>query len=496
MSSKVLWALVGGFLFGVFLRTLFPLGHAFVWFAFLLSASAAACAFVEREKWQALIIVAVGLAAFALGLLRMESATLRGDLELTRRLGSNVVLVGYVEDESDVRETNVRLHVEVHTLIQKGGADIPIKAGVLIVAPAHTEVAYGDSVRAEGKLGLPEAFDTSEGREFDYPMFLARDGILYTLSFAKVETLGENHGNILKAVAIRVKQEFLRGLQAVLPEPEAGLGGGITVGDKRSIGKELSTIFQSVSLIHVIVLSGYNITLVINAVRRALLHAPRLFQYSGIALSVVFVVLMTGGASSAVRAGAMALIAVFARATGRTYLAGRILGVVAAGMVLWNPFTLVFDPGFQLSVLATLGLILFTPVFAARLLWVPEKFGLREILASTLGTQLMDLPLLLYRNGLFSIVAPPANLLALVAVPYAMFASIIAGIGGVFFGSLALPLALPALALLWYIIEVAKSFAALPFAALAVPAFSAWWLVPVYTFIFGFVAFHKRSGQS
>ncbi len=504
MASRILWAVVGGFLVGVFARSLghsptgeafIPFGWAFVWFTLLLAVAALLLSFFDRAKIKSLLVIAAALAAFAAGIMRMESAALSGDPHLAEYLGSSVVLVGIVADEPDVREANVRIHVEATSLISKNGSQDAIKAGVLAIAPAHTEIAYGDTVRVEGKLGLPESFDTTFGRQFNYPMFLAKDGIVYTLSFAKVETSGENHGNILKAAAIRVKQEFLRGLQAVLPEPEAGLAGGITVGDKRSIGKELTATFQTVSLIHVVVLSGYNITLVINAVRRTLLFVPRPFQYGGIGLSVIFVVLMTGGAASAVRAGAMALIAVFARATGRVYLAGRILGVVAFGMVLWNPFTLAFDPGFQLSVLATLGLIIFTPIFAERLQWLTERFGLREIAASTLGTQLMVLPLLLYQNGLMSFVALPANMLALIAVPYAMLTSIIVGIFGMILGSFAIPLGAPALALLAYIIAVAQSFAALPFAAVSVSAFSAWWLVPVYATLLLLVLIITRRNE-
>ena len=324
-------------------------------------------------------------------------------------------------------------------------------------------------------------------------MFLAKDGILYTLSFARVEPIGNNAGNPLKKGAIWVKQKFLHGLQSALPEPEAGLAGGITVGDKRSIGKDLSDTFIRTSLIHVVVLSGYNITIVINMLRRMMMALPRAIQYGGIAFSVLFIVLMTGGAPSATRAGAMALIAVFARATARTFIAVRILGVVAAAMVLWNPMYLAFDPGFQLSALATLGLVLFTTPIAERLSRIPEKFGLREIISSTLGTQLMVLPLLLYQNGIFSVVALPANLLALVAVPYAMFASVIAALAGMIAGPFAIFFAAPALALLWYILAVAQFFASLPFASVSVPAFSAWWMFGAYALLLGGYFYYQKK---
>jgi competence protein ComEC len=481
MGSRILWAVVGGFLVGVFVRSFVPIGFAFAGFAALLAVTALLLSRTTRGT----LVIAVALLAFAAGIARMDAASLSGDPVLTQKLDSKVTLEGMVSAEPDVRETGTRISVAVSALVEKDGTRIPVNAGVLILAPPHTEIAYGDRVRVSGTLQLPQAFDTGEGRQFDYPEYLAASGIAYELDFAQIDRTGENDGNILQAAAINAKELYLRGENAVLADPEAALAGGITVGDKRSIGPELTGVFERDSLIHMVVLSGYNITVVINAVRWLLQLLPRSVQYGGAASAVVFFILMSGGASSAVRAGAMALIAVFARATGRVYLADRILGVVAFCMVLYNPFTLAFDPSFQLSALATIGLIAFTPMFDAHLRWLPEGFGLREIAASTLGTQLAVLPFLLYQNGQMPLYALPANLFALAPVPLAMLLSFIAAAGGMIFGSLATPLAFPAYALLWYIIAVAKFFAALPFSGVSIGAFGAWLMFAAYAAMFG-----------
>ncbi len=154
-------------------------------------------------------------------------------------------------------------------------------------------------------------------------------------------------------------------------------------------------------------------------------------------------------------------------------------------MVLHNPYLLVFDPGFQLSVLATLGLILFASHIEKLLVFVPKRFSLREIAAATITTQLLVLPLLLYSNGQLSIVSLPANMLALIAVPAAMLFSAIAAVIGMLIGSWGTLLAFPAYILLRYIVEVADSFASLPFASVSIPAFSPFILVPIYLAIFG-----------
>lgn len=492
-----MWAIVGGFLIGVFARSFFALGLAFVGFAILLAFAMLALSLIETHKCASVVIMAVALIAFALGIVRMNMVVLTGDPALTSAVGSQVTLEGVVTQEPDARDKSTRVSVSTDTLITKY-KKTDVRAGVLVEAPPHADIQYGDRVRAFGTLRLPQAFDTGLGRQFDYPSYLAVGGIGYELAFAQIERVTDDAGNfagggnILKSLAIHVKELYLRGEDAALPEPEAALAGGITVGDKRSVGPELTAVFQRDSLVHMIVLSGYNITVVLNTVARLLAWAPRIAQFGASGMVVVFFILMSGGASSAVRAGTMALLAVLARATGRLYLAGRVLGVVAFAMVLWNPWTLAFDPSFQLSALATLGLIAFTPVFAARLQWLTEKFGLREIAASTLATQSTVLPLLLYQNGTLSLVALPANLLALAPVPFAMLFSFIAALGGMALGAYAAPLAFPAFILLGYIIAVARFFSALPFAAVSISTFSAWWVFAAYALMFGGLWIYKK----
>lgn len=476
---------------GVFVVSFFSVGYTFALFALLLAALAGLFVVVRADKRNALIIAAVACVAFAAGIARMESAVRVEDAALSARIGEQVMLIGVVTQEPDRRESNTRLTVDATSL--GGSATTSVSARVLAIAPLRTEARYGDTVRVVGELGRPEAFDTTLGRSFDYPKYLAKDGILYTLSFAQVELLGENYANPAKALAIGIKQLFLQGLGASIPEPEAALAGGITVGDKRSIGEELTQDFIATSLIHMVVLSGYNITIVINGANALAERAPSSARFGIAGVIVALFALMSGGAATAVRAGAMALVAVYARTSHRTFLAARVLGVVCVAMVLWNPWTLAFDPSFQLSALATLGLILFTPIFERWLSRVPKRWGMREILASTIATQLMVLPLLLYQSGTLSLVGLPANLLALVTVPLAMGASAIAAVAGLVAGPLAPIIGFPAYVVLGYQIAIAQFFASLPFAEVELPAFGAAWLCVAYGALFVAYAYLKKK---
>lgn len=493
MKVQVLWALVGGFLIGVFARSFI----AFGWWTIVFFIGAASAifsgGFISHSSRAKTIVATVFLCAVAVGAARMHSAVFTGDVALDVWVGERVEIEGVVADEPDGRENNVRLPVRI-TAIASTSVASDVK--VLVVAPLHTNAKYGDVVRAKGELRLPRSFEAGAGREFNYPAFLAKDGIGYELSFAQVEVVGEAPRNPIKAGSIWIKEKYLEGLAQSLSEPEAGLAGGITAGDKRGLGAELSETFRIVGLIHIVVLSGYNIMVVIQFLEW-ILGSTRLWIRSSIAVVVaIFFALITGLASSSVRAASMAVIATVGKASGRTYLATRALAVVAGGMVLWNPFVLAFDPGFQLSMLATLGLIHISPLFSERLGWVTERFGMREIASATLGTQAAVLPLLLYASGSLSLYSLPANLLALIVVPWAMLLSFIAGVAGTFMGPVAPVIGFPAYVLLWYVRSVADFFALLPFSSLSVPAFSIGWLIALYIVIVGIcVTLQKKTAE-
>lgn len=472
-DPRTLLLLSFGFIAGIFARSIATVGSATALFLFILALIALGAAQEPSRRVVAGTIAAV-LVAFALGVWRMDGVVLRHDPYLDAHIGKTVVLEGVVSAEPDVREENVRLSVRADT-----ASSTAITATVLAIVPPHSSVSYGERVRVRGTLAAPEAFDTTLGRQFNYPGYLAVSDIGYLLKHASVETLSPAPYS-LTGVALAAKQWYVRGLENALPEPAAGLAAGITAGDKRGLGKEISEEFRITSLIHIVVLSGYNITIVASTLMNTFGFLPLVPRLASGACVAIFFSVVTGGASASVRAAIMAMIGMTARVSGRIYAADRALAVAAAAMAAWNPYVVAFDPGFQLSVLATAGLIWISPRIAPHLAKVPETFGLREIAIATVSAQIAVMPLLLYQNGTLSLVALPANLLVLAAVPAAMALSFAAGIAGAVVSTVAPIIGVPAFVVLSYVLGVTHLFASLSFAALPIPAFSVWWLAPVY----------------
>ncbi|MFM2331094.1 MAG: hypothetical protein RLZZ26_601 [Candidatus Parcubacteria bacterium] len=388
-----------------------------------------------------------------------------------------VTYEGVVVSDPDVRDANQRMEIEV----TKGEE----KTTLLAVAPRTSDVALGDRVTVTGVLLTPEPFADDNGRTFRYDKYLERDGVRFMMNFAFVNVNSSAPWYSLPAALARVKHSFLNGINATLPEPHSSLAGGIVIGGKSGLGTDVQSDFVRSGLVQIIVLSGYNVMIVAEWVMAALALTtlPRRWSALAGAVALLLFVGIAGATATSIRAALMALIALYARATGRTYAAGRALLFVVLLMLVWNPLYLVYDPGFGLSVVATAGLIWLAPLIETVLSKWKSAFW-KNAVATTLAAQIAVLPLLLYDTGNLSLVSVPANLLIMPFVPLAMLFSAIAGFAGMLFGTLApmlgIALAFPAYLANAYLLCIAHESVALPFAALTLPPFPFWLVLVAY----------------
>jgi competence protein ComEC len=469
--SKYVRIGIFGFFGGVALGSFFGLGLWFAIFVIFLSGLILGVSQVSlgAKPFLGRMIIPFVLFSFALGMLRIELAPVREDSVLKNLIGKSVALEGVVVDEPDNRENSVHLVVRV----DEGEK-------ILLVIRRYPEFEYGDKVIVRGKLASPKNFEEENGREFDYVSYLEKDGIFSVMNFPTLEVVARGEGNRVVSSLFRIKHAFLRGVSQVLPEPHASLLGGLLVGGKHSLGKELEDDFRTAGVVHIIVLSGFNITLVAYFFMSVFVFLPARLRIVFGAVSIFLFTIMTGAGAATVRAAIMAGLIIFARATGRTADMLHLLFIAGFFMVLWNPAILLHDPSFQLSFLATLGLLLLSEKISARLTFIPKKFLLREITAATLSTQIFVLPLLLYQTGNLSLVALPANLFILSAIPGAMLFGFLTGLFSFISMGAASLFGFITYLFLAYILGAVNFFSHLPFAAIAVPEFPVWVLVGAY----------------
>ncbi|MFA6407924.1 MAG: ComEC/Rec2 family competence protein [Candidatus Paceibacterota bacterium] len=494
----ILVAIVGGFASGIFLRSLFNFGWSPIVFVVLIAGIFAGARFFAESR-RAYSLGAVFCIFIALGMMRAMIADTPLPAAFAGDLKHRVSYEGVVVSDPDVRDSNQRVEVRI--------SHGDWTATMLVVAPRSPSVMVGDTVRVSGTLAVPEPFTGDTGRIFRYDKYLQRDDVRFMLNYAYLRVTKPAPWYSIPAALARVKHSFLNGLNATLPEPYSSLAGGVVIGGKTGLGNELQDAFVRSGLVQIIVLSGYNIMVVAEWIMAALALTPLSRRWGTVsgALAVFAFVGIAGASSTAIRAMLMAFIALYARATGRTYAAGRALLAVVFLMLIWNPLYLVFDPGFGLSVVATAGLIWLAPIIERILDFVSHSSdeGLtkslhgfwKNVVATTFAAQIAVLPLLLYDMGLFSIVAIPANIIVAPLVPLAMGLSAIAGFAGMIFGTLAptigIALAFPAYLANAALIAIACGSAALPFSAFTLPPFPFWLVLAAYAALI-YIAASKR----
>lgn len=485
---SILIAIVSGFASGIFFRSLFYFGWEPVVFLMSLALLFGGAAFIKPRVLYSLC--AVFFLFTALGMWRADVADTPLPETFAAELRHRVSYDGVVVADPDVRDANQRIEVRVSNEHES--------TNVLVVAPRSETVRVGDHVSISGTLLVPEPFDTESGRVFRYDKYLERSGIRFILNFASIHVTRPAPWYSVPAALARAKHAFQDGLARTVPEPYASLGGGIVIGGKSGLGNELKDAFTRAGLIHIIVLSGHNVMVVAEWIM-ALLAFTKLSRRTSLgagAFAILIFVGIAGASATAIRAMCMALIALYARATGRTYAAGRALFFVILLMLLWNPLYLVFDPGFGLSIAATAGLIWLAPLLETKLSFLKNVFW-KDAVATTLAAQIFVLPLLLYNTGNLSIVSIPANLLAVPVVAIAMGFSAFAGFAGMLFGAFApligIMLSLPAYITNAYLIYIAQKAAELPFAAFMLPPFPFWLVLASYAALICIVSSKRFS---
>lgn len=407
-----------------------------------------------------------------LGLFRVEVASQHfGQSTLETQIGNEVTLTGTVVREPEDRTVTKQLTVKV-------GEDL-----LIVSTDRHSKISYGDVIEFSGILERPEAFETEYGRTFNYEGYLKAKGIEYLVSFADVQVVDSDKGNPLIARLLNIKQFLKEGIEKSVSEPAASLGEGLLLGEKRGLGEELEENFRRTGIIHIVVLSGYNVMLVVSFVIFILSFVlPKSMRLWFGLVSIVCFALIVGLSATVVRASIMAALLLIAQSLKRTYDVIRALFIAGLVMVAINPYLLVYDVGFQLSFMATLGLILALPFIEPRD-GKSSLLNLRGYIGATIATQIAVLPLLLFHIGQVSLVSVLVNVLVLPLVPLAMFFTFITGIISNFSEPIALIFSLIATFSLEYIILMASWWGNLPFASVVVPAISPLLAVLLYVLL-------------
>jgi competence protein ComEC len=438
-----------GFLSGVALRSIIFIPQIFV--TALIVAAVISICFYRKNIYLVFIIAA------ALGMLRFSYPERVFQIQSDEVLNNKEIEIAGIISEIPTESEN---NISAKTKTDSGNIILRFRKGI--------ELEYGDNVNAKITCEIPKDFETSTGTIFNYKKYLMARNIHHICIVKSFEIISHNSGNYIQSRLYKLRIWFSSHIDDAIVNPHAGLVKGVLLGDKDGLTTELKSDMTVAGVIHIAVLSGSNIAIVAGIIFGLLASISYSLRIFFTVIIIVLFVLLSGAEPPAVRAGILVLIIFFGKFIHRKPHTGRVLLLAAFMMIMWNPFALIYDMSFQLSFLATIGIVYIAPIIKSYLNKVTERFSLREIISSTLGAQIAVTPLLLYSTGMLSIVSLPANILIGFAVPLLMMFGFFAGLLNIISHFIAMPVAFISLIISNYIIFITKTSAHFPYAQIFV----------------------------
>lgn len=336
------------------------------------------------------------------------------------------------------------------------GIDGRAMPGTVLATSRVTNGALrGDYVTLQGKI--KEGFGS-------FPATVAVTAIV------KVER--ESTGDIGR----KVRDAFADKVRSVVPDPQASLGIGFLTGQKSALPSDLSNALKIAGLTHIVVASGYNLTILVSMARKLFLKLSKFLSAISAGGMILAFMAITGLSPSMTRAGLVSGMSLLSWYYGHAFHPFVLLPIAAALTVLFQPSYVWGDLGWQLSFSAFIGVMVVGPLLQAYLFGNKEPGTFRQILGETVAAHLVTVPIIVLSFGTISNVAIIANILVVPLVPLAMLLTFLCGIGAV----ISLPfielLAVPTTWLLGYMTNVATFVSEIPWAQSEVASLPFIWI--------------------
>lgn len=492
-KSKIFLACCLIFIFGIAIASFLPtkyIGDDLFWFIVLVFNAVLLSLFFRNKK----IGLVSLLTLFLFLAIWRYSISLPTDSpdKIWHYNGGKISFVGVVSGEPDIRSDNIKLKIKTESI---SGISEKISGQVLVTANLYPRYDYGDRLEVLCDLQQPEEFSG-----FAYDRYLARYDIYSVCYYPKMTLLEKNQGNWLYGKIFKFKIELYKIINRGLTGREASIAGPIILGGQQGVDEDLRNAFSRTGLTHIMAVSGSNISILAGIVLFVFLGLglDRKYSFYGSVAFLVIYVILVGSPASAVRAGVMGFLVLWALYLGRLNKITNTMAFAATLMLLFNPRLLRDDIGFQLSFGAILGLVYCYPIIDRWLeaVHIPRLWGARDVVGVTLAAQIFTLPVIAYNFSQISIISPLANLLILWTIPLLMAMILVALLLGFVFPSFSFLLFFPAWLVLKYIIFIVESLARFRYATIEIEYLWWGWVILYYAIIlWGIVKINKKNAS-
>lgn len=469
MSRFLIIGVLVSFIIGIAIGQFFYFSDLLVLIWILIGLLSIILIFYKYNIYIPIIVILV--ASIVLGVFRFGSIRAKSNNDISLYADNDISFSGVIIDDPVIDDNLIKFTVAVKNLTNSNKF---IDGKILVTTIKYPGFNYGNEVLINGIVNIP--YDSAE---FKYSNYLSRFGVYSVIRYPEIEIVKEFKGNFVLSFLYNLKHLLVDVINKILPEPTSAFLVGLLFGVKQNIPKDLLADFNTTGLTHIIALSGFNITIIAGALMVWLKRLPLKLRINFTILTIIAFVLLTGASPSVIRAAMMGVLILLATFLGRVSDITISLLLTAVVMIGFNPKILFFDIGFQLSFLATIGIIYLHPLLYQILpKWL---FVVREFLSPTLSALFWVLPIIVFNFNSLSLITPIANVLVLPLVPISMGL----GFGALVFGLININLGIFAGLIAWVplkiIIFITQSLADIPFAALDVTIYK--WMIGLYYLI-------------
>lgn len=357
---------------------------------------------------------------------------------------------------------------------------------IVIYTDRYPRYHYGDIINIKGKV---KPF--SEFRSYSSIIISGK------ISYPSIELFSPAKFS-LRRTALLVKNKITSSLQKIIPEPKSSLLISLMFGAKNNLTSVLEKQIRRCGLSHVIVASGLHLSIIAKALSGFLdiLCMSNSVNFIISSLFILSFAFMAGLTPSIIRAAIMASLLILSRFSFRLYNSFNALLLAAVIMIWLNPLVLFWDLGFQLSFLATAGIIFLYPIWKESPFWQQDWFNkkgqiIRETVLSTSSALTFVIPWVIFKMQVLSLVSPITNLLILPLVPLIMAGGAIVAISSLLFYPFGLFLGALLNLILAYFLKVISLFSSLSWSQIYIPSVLHWFIIPYYIFLFFYI--RKRT---
>lgn len=361
----------------------------------------------------------------------------------------------------------------------QGPASVPkgVTGKLYVTVPIlqATGLYPGQQIAITGMLYQPKAAQNPGA--FDFQKYLKQEGTFAGLIGKQINIIDEDR----KWGWWQVREQIVRSQVRWLGVPEGPLVSAMVLGSKAvDLPYDIRDLFVQVGLAHALAASGFQTSLILGIILQLTRKANKGIQFFCGSLALLTFLCLAGFQASILRAVIMGFAALIGLVLERKVQQLGSLLLAATLLLLFNPLW-IWDLGFQLSFLATLGLIVTATPITKRLDWLPPAIA--ALIAVPIAATIWTLPLLLNIFSVVAVYSVPLNIITTPLISVISLGGMISGLVSLIVPDLGSTLA----SFLYYpthlLIQLAEFFANLPGSSVAVGSISTWQMFVVYGLI-------------